>query len=124
MLFLDTYESLWENRRVEHLRFTVDRWVRAWVQELPEVLWVITGREKLYWHKLDPEWDAVIDQHLIGGLADEDARRFLHTAGLMDTSVQNAIIRGAAGLPFRLDLAVDTYLMNENRQNSRSAVGG
>jgi len=109
VLFIDTYEALWEGRRTESRFFTADDWVREWVAHLPEVLWVIAGRERLRWGELDDDWNDVLDQHLVGELADADARRFLESCGIRDAAIQDTIITGGEGVPFFLDLAVDTY---------------
>ncbi len=119
VVFLDTYEALWEGKRLEHQRFTVDEWVREWVAQFPGVLWVVTGRERLYWHEVDADWNEVLDQHLIGALAEEDVRHFLKTAGVAEQAVQDAMIEGAEGVPFYLALALDHY---ENIRLSRLPV--
>ena len=45
----------------------VDEWVRELVLQLPEVLWVITGRERLRREELDEDWRNCQQQHLVGG---------------------------------------------------------
>jgi tetratricopeptide (TPR) repeat protein len=86
-----------------------DEWVRELVAQLPEVLWVICGRERLRWEEADPDWGKRLSQHLVGGLADADAGSFLVSCGIADGAVQQAIIKGSQGVPYYLDLAVDTY---------------
>ena len=44
-LFLDTYEGLWEAERSEGKFHQRDEWVRELVSQLPEVLWIVFGRE-------------------------------------------------------------------------------
>ena len=122
VLFLDTYEALWQGKRVDHLRFSVDQWVRDWVLQLPQVLWVIGGRERIAWAELDPDWDEALDQHLIGALANEDARRFLQAAGVDEPELQDVILEGAQGVPFYLDLAVDTHMQLRARGQRPSAA--
>jgi tetratricopeptide (TPR) repeat protein len=110
VVFLDTYDALVETERAEGKLRERDAWVRELVAHLPEVLWVICGREQLAWDKTDPEWERVLDQHLIGGLADSDARQFLAACGIADPAIQNAIVTSSQGVPYFLDLAVDTWL--------------
>jgi tetratricopeptide (TPR) repeat protein len=112
VLFMDTYEALWEGegRRAEGRFFTQDAFVRELVSQLPEVLWVITGRERLRWEELDDDWRNYQHQHLVGGLAEEDARRFLASCGITEEALQKVIVEGSKGVPLYLDLAVDTYL--------------
>jgi tetratricopeptide (TPR) repeat protein len=108
-LFLDTYEALTEGERSAGKVYQRDEWVRELVAQLPEVLWVICGRERLRWEEVDPDWGKCLSQHLVGGLADADARTFLASCGIGDGAVQQAIIQGSQGVPYYLDLAVDTY---------------
>lgn len=109
VLFIDTYEALWDGRRTESRFFTVDEWVREWVAHLPEVLWVIVGREQLRWEEVSADWPDVLDQHLMDALSDADARRFLKSCGIRDGAIQDTIVETSEGVPFFLDLAADTY---------------
>lgn len=116
VLFMDTYEALWEEgRRTEGRFFTQDAWVRELVSQLPEALWVITGREKLRWEEKDEDWRNYQHQHLIGGLAEEDARRFLTSCGITEETLQEVIVEGSKGVPIYLDLAVDTSLQIQDK---------
>jgi len=110
VIFLDTYEALSETERSEGKQYQQDEWVRELVAQLPEVLWVVCGRETLRWDEFDPDWGACLSRHLVGGLAEADARQFLASCGIADQHVRDAIVEGSSGLPYYLDLAVDTYL--------------
>ncbi|WP_462410576.1 tetratricopeptide repeat protein [Neobacillus sp. Marseille-QA0830] len=109
VIFLDTYEALWENKRTEGNLYTQDEWVRELVAHLPEVLWVVTGREKLRWAELDADWKDALEQHLIGQLSDIDVRSFLVSCNIVDEQVQQTIIESCHGVPYYLDISVDTY---------------
>ncbi len=109
VLFLDTYEALTEGERSEGKLLQRDAWVRELAAQLPEVLWVVCGREKLRWEDVDKDWGKCISQHLLGGLSADDARRFLASCGVDDASVQDTVVTGSGGLPYYLDLAVDTF---------------
>jgi tetratricopeptide (TPR) repeat protein len=115
VLFLDTYEALIQTERSEGQLYKRDEWVRELVAQLPEVLWVICGREMLRWAELDADWKDSLSQHLVGGLADEDARQFLRTCGIEDRTIADKIVQASTGLPYYLDLAVDTYLEAKRR---------
>jgi tetratricopeptide (TPR) repeat protein len=108
VICLDTYEALWE-KRTEGTEFLIDDWVRELIANLPEVLWVICGREKLRWDERDPEWAEALDQHIIGRMADADVRLFLTRRGVTDPAVQEQIRLASEGVPFYLDLSVNTY---------------
>ncbi|MCX6163400.1 MAG: tetratricopeptide repeat protein [Ignavibacteriae bacterium] len=74
-----------------------------------EVIWVIYGREKLRWNEQDKKWDEHIHQLLLGRLSDEDSKYFLLSCGVEKSYVQKVIIKASEGVPYFLDLAVDTY---------------
>lgn len=117
VLFLDTYEALWENQNAEGGFFMRDEWIRELVSHLPEVLWVVCGREKLRWYEQDEEWNNYTEQYLLGRLSDDDSRYFLNSCGIEKQDVQNVIIKASKGVPHFLDLAVDTYYEIQSRHN-------
>jgi len=113
VLFIDTYEKL--SQTVDGVRDTVDAsqktdaWVRELVKQLPKVLWVISGRQKLRWEEVEKEWADVLRQHELGPLPEQSAREFLSSCGITDEPIQDAIAKGSQGLPHYLNLAVDTF---------------
>jgi tetratricopeptide (TPR) repeat protein len=109
VLFLDTFEALTGGERAEGRVHATDEWVRELVTHLPEALWVICGREKLRWAETDADWQECLNQHLVGGLASADSEQFLVSCGIADQAVRHAIVTGSEGVPFYLDLAVDTH---------------
>jgi tetratricopeptide (TPR) repeat protein len=117
VLFLDTYEALWENQKADGGFFMRDEWIRELVSHLPEVVWVICGREKLRWFEQDEEWNNYTQQHLLGRLSDTDSAFFLNSCGISKPEVQSVIIKASKGVPHFLDLAVDTYYEIESRHN-------
>jgi hypothetical protein len=117
VLFLDTYEALWENLKADGGFFMRDEWIRELVSHLPEVVWVICGREKLRWYEQDEEWANYLEQHLLGRLSDEDSGYFLKSCGVEKPDVQKVIIKASKGVPHFLDLAVDTYYEIQSRHN-------
>ena len=118
VLFVDTYEALWEGQRTDARFFLRDEWVRELVAQVPEALWVIGGREKLRWEEVDLDWGSYLEQHLVGRLAEKDARKFLSSCGVTEEAVQEAIVEGSEGVPFYLDVAVDTYLETKDKEGS------
>jgi tetratricopeptide (TPR) repeat protein len=116
VIFLDTYEALWEGERAEGIYHLRDEWVRELIAQLPEVLWVVCGRERLRWEEVDADWSACLNQHLVGGLADSDARSLLDSCDVSAPAIQQAIIEGSKGMPYYIDLAVDTYVTIKDRE--------
>ncbi len=110
VLFFDTYEALESYGRGEYAGARTDTWVRNLAGQLPGVLTVIAGRRKLDWADRDPDWSErnLLEQHLVGELALEDARLFLESAQLPE-EVISTILENYEGLPFFLDLTVDLY---------------
>ena len=106
VLFLDTYEALRDKKRAESQRHRTDKWVREWVAQLPDVLWVVTGRDRLYWHEVDPDWESEIEHHLVGDLSEPDVRRLLTKSGVAEPNLQDAIVATANGVPYDLELAL------------------
>jgi len=114
VLFIDSYEKLRAagdgGRETEDRRQKTDAWVRELVKQLPEALWVISGRQKLRWEEVEKEWVDVLSQHELGALPERSARQFLASCGITDEPIQEAIAKGSQGLPHYLNLAVDTFL--------------
>lgn len=117
VLFFDTYEALWENLKADGGFFMRDEWIRELVSHLPEVIWVICGREKLRWYEQDEEWNNYLEQYLVGRLSDADSAYFLNSCGVENKDVQDVIIKASKGVPHFLDLAVDTYYEIQSRHN-------
>lgn len=111
VFFFDTYEALWENNRSFGNYNDKDEWVREFILQFEdsEILNVICGREKITWDRLDPDWGQVVEQHLMGELSSIDCKKFLNSCDITDELIQEAIIEGSDGLPYYLDLMVDTY---------------
>jgi tetratricopeptide (TPR) repeat protein len=109
LVILDTYEALWRDSAASDPRqsLRVDAWVRRLVQDAPGVLFVIMGREHLLWPQIDSNWSEIVESHLLGELSEEDADQFLRRVPIPSADVRQAIIDGANGLPFYLNLQVD-----------------
>ncbi len=108
VLFIDSYEKLWDIGMAEADFFKRDEWLRELVTELPEVLWVICGRQKLRWAEVEADWGNALSQHQLEALPEKSARRFLESCDITDGQIQDAIVKGSQGVPHYLDLAVDT----------------
>ncbi|GAA1391697.1 ATP/GTP-binding protein [Kitasatospora putterlickiae] len=144
-VFLDTFEVV--NGRVDR---TVERLIQRCVYLMPNVLFVITGRNRVDWAdsgvsgELDftgPQcWpnlhfsnDSVEPrQHLVGYLSESDADSYLSEALTRDgepaipAEVRRRIIAGGQGLPLYLDLSVSHFvaLLARGGQPSPADFGG
>jgi hypothetical protein len=115
VVFIDAYETLGEGAgagvRGQGSGGVAERdeWVREWAAHLPDVLWVICGRERLQWADAEPEWNQRLDQHLVSGLTDDEVEQFLVAAGVGDSDVRDAISEASLGVPLYLELALETW---------------
>jgi hypothetical protein len=116
VLLIDTYEALTEGERSEGQLYHLDAWVRELIAQLPEVLWVIFGRERLRWGEQDPAWAEGLDQHLVRGLSPDEADRFLAASGIPDPAIRQAIVENSLGVPYYLNLAVDAWSSVRERE--------
>ena len=119
IVFLDTFEEI-PPKLEEH--------VQRLVLLLPNVLFVIAGRNRIRWADevsgasprftssgRDANANATDEptHHLVGFLSDSDARSYLRAAlGPVgaDSDLVGTIVRRSGGLPIHLDLAVDRVL--------------
>lgn len=145
VVFLDTFEVFggWTDR-------TAERLLQRCVYLMPNVLFVITGRNRIDW--ADGSASGELDfagsecwpnlhfsndtseprQHLVGYLSDSDADSYLREAltrdgePAMSAAVRERIISGGQGLPLYLDLSVSHFveLLARGGQPSVDDFGG
>jgi hypothetical protein len=127
LIALDTYETLWHSGmgRSGRRREPRERWLVDLVSELPEVLWVIGGRDRLSWEVgYDRGWSEVCEQHLVGQLSEEDARSFLAKRGIKEPAIVEKILSQAAGVPFYLELETQLYDKTPAAERKPELFGG
>jgi tetratricopeptide (TPR) repeat protein len=122
VFFADTFEALWENRSLEGAFFERDAWFRELIAQLPGSTWLIFGREKLRWNELDPDWENYIDQFQLAGFPERDSAAFLGSCGIKDKKIQNIIINASQGVPYYLDLSVDTFYLIKEVHNKEPEI--
>ncbi len=112
VFFLDTYEALVNELSSVGNPFINDLWLRGengLIQWLPNVLWVICGRDKLKWESFDADWSEALQQHLLGSLSDRDSDSFLKNAGVEDETLRKQLYQLTGGTPVYLDLCMDRH---------------
>jgi tetratricopeptide (TPR) repeat protein len=140
VVFLDTFEQV----NAQNSR-DMERWVQRSAFLMPNVLFVVTGRDRLDWGDdarrgdgLDftgpQRWPHLSAghvggdprQHLVGFLSERDAHSYLESA-LTDNGqpaipapIRQRIVAASGGLPLYLDLAVTTYLDLATRNTAPS----
>jgi len=122
ILFLDTFEALRLGVLGQAQSSEREAWVRSLYMVDSPLLLVLAGRDQLRWHEQDPGYanPACLEQHLVGGLSEGDARDFLTKCGIADQALQDAVLRVSIDLettggddgpgyhPFSLGLCADT----------------
>jgi tetratricopeptide (TPR) repeat protein len=127
LIAFDTYETLWHSGmgKSGRRREPRERWLVDLVSELPEVLWLIGGRDRLSWEEgYDQGWSEACEQHLVGQLSDNDARSFLAKRGIKEPAIVEKILRQAAGVPFYLELETQLYDKTPAEQRTPEVFGG
>nr|WP_306798626.1 tetratricopeptide repeat protein [Oceanobacillus saliphilus] len=115
VIFLDTFEALWAGMNNKSTIHTKDKWIRDLIGSLPNVLFVICGREYLEWEKYDSDWKNIINHQMIQNFDYHDAQVFLEQCGIKEEPIRDKIIQSSGGYPYHLDLSVDTYFEMKNR---------
>ena len=127
LIAFDTYETLWHSGmgKSGRRREPRERWLVDLVSELPEVLWVIGGRDRLSWEEgYDKGWSEACEQHLIGQLSEEDARSLLAKRGIKEPAIVEKILDQAAGVPFYLELETQLYDKTPAAERTPEVFGG
>ncbi|MDH5479215.1 MAG: tetratricopeptide repeat protein [Nitrosomonas sp.] len=128
VILCDSYEALWRDQptKTEVEAIHVDAWVRRLVEKTQGVLFVLLGRDKLNWAEIDADWAENIESHLLSGLSQSDADKFLQQVPIVEEDVRNAITEAVENSPFFLDLQVDLYdsLKKQNIQPNANNFGG
>ncbi len=112
VIFLDTYERLVNELSNIGEPLNNDLWLRGdqgLIQNIPQVLWVIAGREKLKWEQFNPEWHEALDQHILGNLSLADSDTFLKSTGICNDVLRRQLYELTNGTPVYLDLCVDQF---------------
>jgi tetratricopeptide (TPR) repeat protein len=92
VLFFDTFEALGAGlENTEHQRLR-EQWVREVAANFDFALTVIAGQNQLTWQEAEPDWADQIEQLLVGGLSETDARQFLSKCAIDDAELQDAIL--------------------------------
>ena len=79
VLFIDTYEALWEKERGLGNFNARDEWVREFISNLPKsCLCVIFGREELRWKEVKKDWNNYLKQYKLEKLPEENILDFLN----------------------------------------------
>jgi tetratricopeptide (TPR) repeat protein len=112
IIFIDTHEKLIEKSRKFSISRNHDNWLENLVTLLPEVIFVIFGREPITWRTTD---QIILTQYEIEGLPEPDAKKLLELHGINDPTIQDLMIQHTQSHPYYLELAIQTYLDKPER---------
>jgi tetratricopeptide (TPR) repeat protein len=91
VIFLDTFESVGAGfQNTEHKRSHEKR-IQDLAAQCPFALVVIAGQNRISWDE-DLDWAEYLDQHLVGGLSENDARQFLTRCDITAAKLQDCIL--------------------------------
>jgi len=117
VIFIDTYEALWEKERERGSFNSRDEWLRKLIENIQKsCLWIICGREELRWKEVDEDWENYLNQREIGKLPEKDALYLLEQCGITEEDIQKALIESSEGVPYYLELSIDTYRKIKKRK--------
>jgi tetratricopeptide (TPR) repeat protein len=109
VIVIDSYEALVPAPVRGGRGHLADAWLRDLVAQLDRGLVVIASREPLRWELNDADWEPLIRVCDVDGLPMEARIELLGSGGITETAQQRLIADASAGLPFYLNLAVDTF---------------
>ncbi|PAV12059.1 hypothetical protein ASJ81_07905 [Methanosarcina spelaei] len=110
VIFIDTYEALWEKDRDKGSFNSRDEWLRKLIENIQKsCLWVICGKESLRWEEVDEDWKNYLYQRKIGKLPEKDALDLLKQCGITEENIQKVLIESSEGVPYYLELSIDIY---------------
>lgn len=127
LIAFDSYETLWHAGmgRSQTEREMRERWLVDLVRELPEVFWLIGGKDRLSWDQgYDKAWSEDCEQHFVDQLSYEHSRIFLAKSGIHEPAIVEKIVSQAYGVPFYLKLQAEIYKTTHPSMRTPEVFGG
>jgi len=109
VVFIDSYESIFKRSTFVEGNTDPEEFIREFLVSSENVLFVIGSREFLRWGEKDPDWNSVLDQHILEFLSPEDSEYFLRQVPIKEDDIIKSIVATCKGLPLYLDLCVEIY---------------
>jgi hypothetical protein len=111
LFLLDTHEIIWEKLKQESKILESDVWLRDLILflEKSNSLFIIAGREKLRWVEEDEEWDEILNQYKLTEFEYKESVEYLKSSGIKENDIIDLIATSSEGIPFYLNLSLDTY---------------
>lgn len=114
IIFLDTYESLFEQNSRSALRYYTDTWVRDLIRYSPSnIAWVLLSREPLHWKVTEPFlFNENVIEYEVTRFDEKESENFLRRYGVDDENLIRQLSNASSGIPFYLNLALELYGTN------------
>lgn len=108
VIFFDSYESLFsENKKYES--YLNEEFFQNLIEQLNEILFVITSRDNLNWTEKDIRWKKIIKNIRVDKFLQLDIKSYLKHSGIDNTEIINFIDKASKDNPFLLNLSLDIY---------------
>ncbi|WP_420398683.1 tetratricopeptide repeat protein [Flagellimonas sp.] len=116
VLFIDTYEALWDKQVWDDRGVSIDEWVRDLAGHLKGVHLVICGQRKLLWETQDKSWKGYIEHIQLSGIEPIYIESLLASQGIKSELLIKSIIQKSHGVPIYLEEFLRLYKeFNENK---------
>ena len=109
---IDTFENLVDEAETKGHSAYYDDWLRGeegLIQNMPNCLWVIAGRESLKWAQEDGDWRRAITAYKLHNFTREETITLLNTQNIADEEIENGVYDLTEGTPFYVNACVRRY---------------
>lgn len=109
---IDTFENLVDEAETKGHSAYYDNWLRGddgLIQNMPNCLWVIAGRESLKWEQEDNNWHRAISAYKLLNFTQEETTALLNAQNISDDEIKNNIYRITDGTPFYINACVRRF---------------
>lgn len=122
VVFIDTYEKYFNTFTNDRSSLSaLEEWIRKLIVEVPYVLWVISGREKIR-DNIEGEWNEIgPSMNEVRCFTEDEIKKYMTNVGV-DLSLFPLFSRLSEGIPYYLSLLCNMYEMNSNKEGKEAAL--
>ena len=109
---IDTFENLVDEIETKGHTAYYDNWIRGengLIQNMPNCLWIIAGREQLKWNQSNSEWQKAIRKYELHDFSQEETNSLLDAQYVASDNIKRVIYQLTNGTPFYIDACVRRY---------------
>lgn len=107
VFFFDTFEVV-QLKNNHRFKGSNTQWIESLIRLVPEIPFVIFGREALEWKSRGINI-GYIEEYLVSEFSEGETKKLLQTSGVVERDIQDVIWKASKGLPYYIDIAIDTY---------------